>query len=178
MYTEGPDPVRSATDPVPFANPSARLNVPTRTMHANAMAQAVVRVRRVKRVARRRTGRGMRGAERRGPNKHSAEGVRWLAIGQTLVTFPKTPRPVRAAGETRARDGIGYRAGRSGRLGGLHRAHRSIRTGRGGRSHTVRFRNRAECNPVSNGHARQRRPEDPASDVGRTARWTSPERMP
>src|SRR5437660_7063498 len=74
MYTEGPEPIRSATDPTPFANPSARPSVPTRTMHANAIAHAVVRVRRVRRVASRSTGLGMPGAHRTRPNKHSAGG--------------------------------------------------------------------------------------------------------
>src|SRR5690349_13359210 len=118
-------------------------------MHANAMAQAVVRVRRVKRVARRRTGLVMPAAERRGPNKHSATRVRWLGIGQTLVTFSMTPRVVRASGETHARDEIGHRAGGSGRVGGLHRAHRPIRSGRGGMGRTVRSWNRAKCDPTS-----------------------------
>src|SRR5437879_11531642 len=74
MYTAGAEPIRSATDPTPFANPSARLSVPTRTMHANAIAHAVVRVRRVRRVASRSTGLGMPGAHRTRPNKHSAGG--------------------------------------------------------------------------------------------------------
>src|SRR2546427_7698101 len=60
MYTAGPEPIRFATDPTPFARPSARLIAPTRTMHANAIAHAVARVRRVTRVASRKIGRGMR----------------------------------------------------------------------------------------------------------------------
>src|SRR3989441_11358808 len=60
MYTAGPEPIRFATDPTPSARPSARLIAPTRTMHANAIARAVARVRRVKRVASRKIGRGMR----------------------------------------------------------------------------------------------------------------------
>src|SRR5256886_17231294 len=110
MYTEGPEPIRSATDPTPFANPSARLSVPTRTMHANATAHAVVRVRRVRRVASRSRGLGMPGAHRTPPNKHSAGGpstrvrkwiprepsllggrTRWLEFGPDLVPFPQTP---------------------------------------------------------------------------------------
>src|SRR3989454_6978590 len=63
MYTAGPEPIRFATDPTPFARPSARLIAPTRTMHANAIAHAVARVRRVKRVASRKIGRAMRFAE-------------------------------------------------------------------------------------------------------------------
>src|SRR6266705_2055036 len=63
MYTAGPVPIRFATDPTPFARPSARLIAPTRTMHANAIAHAVARVRRVKRVASRKIGRGIRLAE-------------------------------------------------------------------------------------------------------------------
>src|SRR6266705_977898 len=91
MYTEGPEPIRSATDPTPFANPSARLSVPTRTMHANAIAHAVVRVRRVRRVASRSTGLGMPGAHRTRPNKHSAGGPSTRVRNMSRATIDAVP---------------------------------------------------------------------------------------
>ena len=72
MYATGPEPMRSATDPTPFARPSARASAPTSTMQAKAIAQAVIRVRRVKRVARRRIGRAISWRDGRGSHKRSA----------------------------------------------------------------------------------------------------------
>src|SRR5437660_6937006 len=88
MYTEGPEPIRSATDPTPFANPSARLSVPTSTMQANAIAHAVVQVRRVRRVASRSTGLGMRVRIGLGRINIRREALRLAFESGSLATHP------------------------------------------------------------------------------------------
>ena len=94
MYTAGPVPIRFATDPTPFAKPSARLIAPTRTMHANAIAHAVARVRRVRRVARRRTGLDMPAAEPVSHNKRSMPLVAdWSRSGHFLHDPPVLSNP-------------------------------------------------------------------------------------
>src|SRR3989442_3497764 len=94
MYTAGPVPIRFATDPTPFAKPSARLIAPTRTMHANAIAHAVARVRRGRPVARRRAGLAMPAAEPGSPNKRSKPLVAdWSRSGHFLHDPPVLSNP-------------------------------------------------------------------------------------
>src|SRR5437867_12626813 len=89
MYTAGPEPIRFATDRTPFARPSARLIAPTRTMHANAIAHAVARVRRVKRVASRKIGRAMRPPAAGWAARGSTFGA--ARLGMSLVTVRCQP---------------------------------------------------------------------------------------
>src|SRR5213080_3573787 len=93
--------------------------------------------------------------------------TRWLGNGQALVTFPKTPGPLRAVREPDAWDGIRSRTRDGRRLGDAGGAPRPLQSSCGGARGAIRCRDLAERGSQADRTDPRLSPKDPARWMGR-----------